>query len=251
MLLHGLTSSWEIWQPVIEGLQSRHDVLAVTLPGHAGSSVAFRRPANVSGLADAVERILDTHGIEKAHIVGNSIGGWLAIELADRGRAKSVIAFAPAGGWARDPERRGAALFLMIRWLCLLTRPFSRLLAESRFVRRSAMRLFARRGDTLSPIDFSRAVEASLAVSLALVREFTAEGIRAYSDLGVPCLVVWSAQDRMLPGRGYRDRLERAVPWAEFIELAGVGHVPWIDEPELVVGLIDTWLNDHIDVAGG
>ena len=52
-------------------------------------------------LADHVERQLDELGWETAHIVGNSLGGWVAFELERRGRARSVTGVAAAGGWTR------------------------------------------------------------------------------------------------------------------------------------------------------
>ena len=55
-------------------------------------------------LADAVERAMDEAGFETAHLVGNSLGGYVALQLAARGRARAVVALAPAGGWARGDE---------------------------------------------------------------------------------------------------------------------------------------------------
>ena len=73
----------------------RHDdVLAPALPGHLGGP-----PLNGDfDLAAHVERVMDEAGVERAHIVGNSLGGYLALVLAARGRAGSVVALAPAGG---------------------------------------------------------------------------------------------------------------------------------------------------------
>ncbi|SNR96140.1 Alpha/beta hydrolase family protein [Haloechinothrix alba] len=80
-------------------LEARHAVYASTLPGHRGAAPlsSDRRPG-VRGVTDAVERLLDDAGIERAHLVGNSLGGWVALELAERGRAQSVVeVIAPSG----------------------------------------------------------------------------------------------------------------------------------------------------------
>ena len=72
-----------------------------TLPGHWGGPHLRRRDTNLDAFADGLEALLDDLGGRPAHIAGNSIGGWLALELARRGRARSVVAIAPAGGWTR------------------------------------------------------------------------------------------------------------------------------------------------------
>src|ERR1700737_2668721 len=117
VLLHGLTGSWRIWRPVLSSLSARHDVFVPTLAGHRGGPVLEAR-VSIHALADALENTLNEAGIHTAHLAGNSLGGWLALELARRGRARSVVAISPAGAWqtARD-LRRITAMFLWAAWL--------------------------------------------------------------------------------------------------------------------------------------
>jgi pimeloyl-ACP methyl ester carboxylesterase len=91
--LHGFLDTWRTWELVLPSLERHHDVLAPTLPGHAGG------PPPPTEIADAVERAMDDAGLETAHIVGNSLGGYLALQLAARGRASSVPS---AGARSRD-----------------------------------------------------------------------------------------------------------------------------------------------------
>ena len=84
-------------------LERRHEVLAPTLAGHAGGP-RFDGAAGQAGIVDAVERAMDEAGLETAHLVGNSLGGYVALQLAARGRARSVVALAPAGGWATGDD---------------------------------------------------------------------------------------------------------------------------------------------------
>src|SRR4051795_11775584 len=97
--LHGFTDTWRTWELVLPALERHHDVLAPTLAGHAGGP-AIEGKVSDTVLADAVERAMDAAGFEIAHLVGNSLGGHVALQLASRGRAQTVVAFAPAGGWA-------------------------------------------------------------------------------------------------------------------------------------------------------
>jgi pimeloyl-ACP methyl ester carboxylesterase len=101
--VHGFTDTWRTWELVLPALERHHDVLAPTLLGHAGGPPLHGEVSDglVSG---AIERAMDEAGFHTAHIVGNSLGGYVALQLAARGRARSVVAFAPAGGWARGDE---------------------------------------------------------------------------------------------------------------------------------------------------
>ncbi|MEA2421140.1 MAG: hypothetical protein QOF55_239, partial [Thermoleophilaceae bacterium] len=101
--VHGFTDTWRTWDLVLPLLERHHDVLAPTLPGHAGGPPL---PADVNHdvLADSVERAMDEAGFATAHIAGNSLGGHVALQLAARGRAESVVALAPGGGWATGDE---------------------------------------------------------------------------------------------------------------------------------------------------
>src|SRR6185295_16417489 len=88
------------------------DVLAPTLLGHAGGP-RLEGDVTASAVPDAVERAMDAAGFETAHIVGNSLGGFVALQLAARGRARTVVALAPAGGWAHRDD--GVATLTALR----------------------------------------------------------------------------------------------------------------------------------------
>jgi pimeloyl-ACP methyl ester carboxylesterase len=98
--LHGFMETWRSWELVLPMLERRHDVLAITLPGHAGGP-PLDGSVTTEAFVDAVEHAIAAAGLEIAHLVGNSLGGYVAFQLAARGRAASVVAFAPAGGWAQ------------------------------------------------------------------------------------------------------------------------------------------------------
>src|SRR5215217_5028791 len=94
VLLHGFFDTWRVWELVLPALERERDVLAVTLAGHAGGPPL---PADLTDdtLADAAERAMDEAGFELAQIAGNSLGGFVALQLAARERASGVVAFAP------------------------------------------------------------------------------------------------------------------------------------------------------------
>jgi pimeloyl-ACP methyl ester carboxylesterase len=85
-----------MWRTVIPLLEPDYDTIALTALGHRGGRPGFAG-VTVQDLVDDAERSLDDLGIGRPHLVGNSLGGWMAIELARRGRAASVCALFPAG----------------------------------------------------------------------------------------------------------------------------------------------------------
>src|SRR6201993_1989550 len=105
LLLHGIGAIWRAWSPVLPYLEPHHDVIVPTLHGHAGGPALGSEVApSVQALADGIEAELDRLGLQKVHIAGNSLGGWIGIELARRGRARSLVLLSPAGG-RRSPRR--------------------------------------------------------------------------------------------------------------------------------------------------
>jgi pimeloyl-ACP methyl ester carboxylesterase len=103
LLLHGLGTSREDFDRVRPLLEQHFDVIAVDLPGQGQAPPVHRRPT-VDALADALEADLDARGLGQLHMLGNSLGARLALELARRGRARSVVAIAPSG-LSLPPER--------------------------------------------------------------------------------------------------------------------------------------------------
>src|SRR6202040_1034497 len=141
LLLHPFMMSQYVWTKVAPRIAEtgRYEVFAPTMPGHNGGPKA-KWFLDTPTLADHVEQQMDALGWPAAHIVGNSLGGWVAFELERRGRARTLTAIAPAGGWHRWSFRKfeivgkflaGAPLWLLTRALGerVLRLPLSRKLA--------------------------------------------------------------------------------------------------------------------------
>ena len=129
LLLHGMGSSSRDLAAVVGPLAERFDVLDVDLPGVGRSPALDERP-RVAAITDAVERTLGDQGVGRVHVLGNSLGARVALELAVRGRARSVVAVAPSGLNVL-PERvvQGAGMALarvVLRTLAPLVDPLSR-----------------------------------------------------------------------------------------------------------------------------
>jgi len=81
-----------MWRDIVPPLSEHHDVHAPTLLEHRGRPAIQRRPVSVSDIVDATERYLDERGLARPHLVGNSLGGWVAVELARRACIRKTVA---------------------------------------------------------------------------------------------------------------------------------------------------------------
>jgi pimeloyl-ACP methyl ester carboxylesterase len=242
VLLHGLTGSWRIWRPVIPLLRDHHDVFVPSLAGHRGGPV-LETGASIGSLTDALERTLDEAGIDTAHVAGNSLGGWLALELVRRGRARSVVALSPAGAWASPRElRRVSRMFLTAARVTPRILPRIGWLTRRPRGRRLLLRQVMERGDRIPAADAAElfADYAACSIVEALIATFGREGgFRGdLADADVPIRIAWAQLDRTIPFAGYGRPMADLIPSAEVTTLPGVGHVPMYDDPALVARTI-------------
>jgi pimeloyl-ACP methyl ester carboxylesterase len=244
VLIHGFSGTRQLWNPVLAVLERDHDVLAVGLAGHVGGpELAPGTEVSVTALIDAVERDMDEAGFESAHLVGNSLGGWIALELAARGRARSVVGLSPAGGWEAGSraERRLRGLFTRSHKLSKALLPRMESLMRRPRLRRALLRQVVARGDRIPAAAAAQLIRDAVAcpVYFDLMDAILRDGPPVRLD-GVTCsvLIAWGTRDRILPSRSYARRLRELVPAAEWVELRGLGHVPMSDDAELVARTI-------------
>jgi pimeloyl-ACP methyl ester carboxylesterase len=243
VLIHGFSCTRRVWDPFLAELERSFDVLAVSLAGHVDGPAFGAAPVCVPSLVDAVERDLDAAGFDTAHLVGNSLGGWIAFELAIRGRARSVVALSPAGGWeAGTPdERRLRALFTRVHRMSKASLPWVDTIMRRPRLRRQALREIVAHGERVPPAAAAQIIRDSLGCSVyfdlmdAIVRDGP---IRTLDGVECPVLIAWGTRDRILPVERYSQRFREMLPDAEWVALPGAGHIPMSDEPELVARTI-------------
>ena len=254
VLLHGFTGHWRHWKPVLADLVARYEVIAPTLSGHNGGPAyePGRRLEKVADAGDSLERHLDELGVGTAHLVGNSMGGSLAIELAKRGRARSVVALSPGGGWeptGPEPDRIArffARQMLMIR----ASRKQIPRITRRPLARKLALRDIMRHGELVSPADAADLILDPLGCTvvddvLASLRAGRAH-VEDLAQVAAPTLLAWAERDRILPLATCSARLRQEIPDAEFRVLPRVGHVPMWDDTRLVVKTISDWVDAHV-----
>lgn len=225
-----------MWRSVIPVVAAHHDTIAPTALGHRGGNVPSVRPVRIAHVIDDAERLLDDLRIDRAHLAGNSMGGWVALELARRGRALSVCAFSPAGCWhevAADKGRATAALRATVRD-ARRGRFVLPLLARSPSFRRWAMRLNAAHGERVDATEVVALVDDLLGCRVGNDLLGTTEALAPLDPVPCPITLAWAEGDRVLPLRSHGARAREIMPGARFIVLKDVGHVPMFDDPDLV-----------------
>jgi pimeloyl-ACP methyl ester carboxylesterase len=247
LLIHGIGSSWRVWNPVLSALEARHDVLAISLPGFGESPPLEREPTGPA-LADAVEKELDAAGIDTAHLAGNSLGGWLCAELARRGRARSVVAISPAGLWTPRELEFVRRSLKATRASAVRLAAHAERLTRSRVIRTLLFLQVAARGWKADPEEAAygiRALAGSPSFDATLEWMTRDRNLaRGLDRIDCPFLVVWGTWDFLLPLR-QAPRWARLVPGAELRELPRLGHVPMADDPAQVARTILDFTSRH------
>jgi pimeloyl-ACP methyl ester carboxylesterase len=244
--LHGFTDTWRTWELVLPELERHHDVLAPTLLGHAGGPPLGGEVSNAL-ILDAVERAMDEAGFATAHIAGNSLGGYVALKLAARGRARSVVALAPAGGWAVGDEsfRETLAFFASMQEQLKAVAPHADAIASSPDGRRRATQYITENFEHIPAelVAHEIAGAANCPAVFPLIEYAEREGYSLDAEkISCPVRVVWGTEDQLLrwPSAAARFR-EDWLPHADWVELDGVGHCPQLDVPletaQLILGL--------------
>ena len=226
-------------------LSEAHEVLALRLPGHLDGP-PLPSPPSVEAVLDAIEETLDEAGFADAHLVGNSLGGFLALRLAERGRARSVVALAPAGGWAADDLSWHELLEFQssLQSLARAAAVYADAIVSTPEGRRRATEYITVRyehipatllADQLRGV--AACVDAPRMIAHAVEHGWSLDAAR----IACPVRVVWGTADRLLPWPRAAARFRSEwLPHADWVELDDVGHCPQLDVPletaQLILG---------------
>jgi pimeloyl-ACP methyl ester carboxylesterase len=239
LLLHGWGSSRRDFAAVLPALSERFHVLNVDLPGAGRSAHLLERPT-VAAITDAVERTLDAEDVGRVHVLGNSLGARVALELARRGRARSVVSIAPSGLNVL-PERifQGAGMAmgrLAGRTAAPLMGPLSRsaigrtallLPLKTRPWSTSREEAIGAREGFADSRDWWRTVLWGLLLDVP----------RGLGHIDCPVLLVQGTADWVAMGQTVR--YLPLIPRSRFRPLLAAGHAPQSDRPDTIVRLVD------------
>ena len=239
VLLHGIGMSRRAWDPVIPLLARHFDVIAVDLPGFGESRLPGDGRCDAGSLATAVGELLDELGVDEPFLAGNSLGGWVALELAAQRPVSGMTLLSPAGVWREWSPRYCRISLRAARWMSRrLARPLS-VMVRWRLGRIALLGQTHGRPWRLTADD-ARRVMRDMGSCPGFDANFAATTRTRYDasePLGCPTTVAFGSRDWLLRPRHAR-HVERLTPGYRAADLPGCGHVPMSDDPAAVAALI-------------
>jgi pimeloyl-ACP methyl ester carboxylesterase len=240
VLLHGLGSRRQAWDPIVPTLAEHFDVVAIDLPGFGESEPL---PAHVeplpAALAAAVAGTLTELGVTTPHVVGNSLGGWVALELAGSRPVASLTLLSPAGLWRESTPLYNRVSLRTTRWFAEhATGPLCRLM-RYRLARILVLGQTHGRPARLAP-EYARAAVRAMGTSPGFHAVMKATEPRCYRSgppIDAPVTVAFGSRDFLLLPRQSR-HLDELPPGTRLATLPGCGHVPMADDPGAVAAVI-------------
>jgi pimeloyl-ACP methyl ester carboxylesterase len=240
VLLHGIGSARQAWDPVLAALAERFEVLAIDLPGFGESPVL---PAGIEPLpavlAARVAALLDELGMVNPHVAGNSLGGWVALELAGIRPVASLALLSPAGLWRGRTPRYNRISLRLTRWFARhATGPLCRLM-RYRLARCLVLGQTHGQPSRIAP-EYARMAVRAMGTCPGFDATMKATEPRCYMSgrpIEAAVTVGFGSRDFLLLPRQSR-HLDELPPGTRVETLPGCGHVPMADNPGAVVALI-------------
>jgi pimeloyl-ACP methyl ester carboxylesterase len=237
VMLHGLGGTKGSFLPTVAALADSYRTLAIDLPGFGDSVKPVGAAYDPRFFAKAVCGFMDACGLESAHLIGNSMGGRVALEVGFRhpDRVERIVGLAASPAWRRD--RRWAPLVKALRPELGLLQLAPRPVVEE-FARRFVPG--ARAGWSAVGVDeFLRAYlqprgRAAFYAALRHIYLDEPEGEEGFwtrlRSLESDSLFVWGRHDRLVP-IAFARHVREALPRAQHLEL-DCGHVPQLEAPQ-------------------
>ncbi|HEV7211089.1 MAG TPA: alpha/beta fold hydrolase [Blastococcus sp.] len=243
LLLHGIGNNCQTWQGVMGRLAESHTVIAPDLLGH-GASDKPRGDYSIGAYANGVRDLMTVLDIERATVVGHSLGGGIALQFAYQFPERCErLALVGSGGLGPElsPGLRAATLpgaELVLTALTGVSGPlrlgFQALDRIGRAGGVQRVRDLAQAGDALLALKDVEARRAFLR-TLRGVADARGQAVsatdRLYLANAVPMLVVWGSRDPIVPAL-HAETVRTLVPTARVEVFRGAGHWPHLDDPE-------------------
>jgi pimeloyl-ACP methyl ester carboxylesterase len=252
VFIHGLSGSWQNWLEQLPVFAREHRVITFDLPGFGASEMPAQK-ITISGYGRFVDALLDELEVGSAAIVGNSMGGFIGMELAIRfpERAERLVLVSAAGlsiEYLRN-ERALAVLGTLENRLAaysgwLASR--SDALARRPGARRLIFGIVAHRPDRLpGPLVAEQVRGSGKPGFLPALDALTDYPIRdRLGEIACPTLIVWGSEDKLVPARD-ADEFARLIPNSRKVVWPETGHVAMLERPAAFNALLEAFLAEE------
>jgi pimeloyl-ACP methyl ester carboxylesterase len=237
VLVHGLGGQWQNWLENIPRLAQERRVLALDLPGHGLTPEPPDGEISIPGYGRCVDAFCDRLGLGKVELVGNSMGGFVAAEVAIQfpERVSRLALVSAAGISSADALKRPVLLFGRVAAaIATNTAARHRTLAARPITRHSSLLLVARhprllKADLAYEGFFKGAGKPGFDAALRACLDYDFRD--RLPDVKVPTLIVWGEKDSVIPVRD-ADEFERVIPDSRKLVMRDTGHIPMAERPQ-------------------
>lgn len=238
--IHGLGSASSAWKLLKSALHADYELITLDLPGHGDAKIVANKKMTPNILADIVTENLKLNGIEEFHLIGNSLGGWVALEMAAKypESVRSLTALAPAGLWLKLKNRRIFTLDFS-RVLARIFHRFARILLRFKIIKKISFGLVSPRWESFS---LETCVDAAIAMGTSRGYKalwFGTFGVRFDKTIlkRIPVTIVFGDSDWTLPAINCQEQ-SLAPDHCDWVVLPKTGHAPMWDSLESVLPLL-------------
>jgi len=238
VLLHGFGSTRDDFAALVPDLADHFDVLSIDLPGHGTSPMIADRPT-VAALTAAVAADLDAHGLGRVHLLGNSLGARVALELARQDRALSVVAISPCGLGTPLERAHQSAMMVTARMVNRARRPWLTDMAATPSGRTqllAGMRAMPWRASPAEALTMEGGFADQDGFWSTLWNAIMLDVPTGLDRIDCPVIVAQGAFDVI--GSGQTPRFTPLIPGARFTLLPVAGHAPQSDSPRTIIDLV-------------
>jgi pimeloyl-ACP methyl ester carboxylesterase len=239
VLIHGLGSAATAWKPIVPKLECKFKVITLDLPGHGNADRVDHKSLEPEVLAKLVFDLMDENGVEKFNLVGNSLGGWVALEMAAMkpDRVKSLVGLAPAGLWHNPATTR--ARYALSKVAADSFKNIAPQLLKSGLMRKIGFGPFT---PNWANLDLEICVDAVQALGNCHGYYHTWDAMLHHRfdktiPTSVPTTIIFGDSDWTLPIENSQER-SLAPAHCKWIVLPVCGHAPMWDRPDEVVSEI-------------
>ena len=235
--IHGLGSASTAWDLVQPELSKHFEFITLDLPGHGQATMSATLDMNPAAISELLIEEIKNYGVDEFHLIGNSLGGWIALEMAAAfpKQVLSVTGVAPAGLWLTPKTHRNGELAIS-RYLAKLTYRFATPISKIKSLRKIGFKLVSPQWEKFSPETCAKAAIAMGSATGYYKLWDAFLGNRFDKDISedIPVTIIFGDTDYTLPAANSQEK-SLAPKHSKWVVLPESGHAPMWDQVDAVI----------------